>query len=485
VEYKEGWNPCDIIHTICAFANDYDNVNGGYIVIGIAANEGIPVLPPKGVEKDKVDVIQQEVFQYCNQIEPRYIPTIEVITYPDDNTYLIYLKCSAGDAGPYRAPKDVYSKNKREKNMCYWIRPGSVTTIAKKDEIAELFDKFNAVPFDDRVNRSATISHIRRGYVDDFIRESNSSLVSELDSSSLEDLLIAEEVAHENDTQLDIRNIGVLMFADRPDKLIAGARIELIKFNSKDAEESDDFIEKVFIGPIWKQVRDVLDYIKANIIEEKVVKIHNQAKAKRYYNYPYNALEEAIVNAVFHKSYREAEPVEIRIYVDNIQIINYPGLGKWINLEQFLEGKVRARKYRNRRIGELFKEIDLAEKRGTGISKILRELRENGSPEPEYEMDEERNYLITVIHIHEGFKHKSSNKVSDKVSDKMSDKDRIVLDYCVEIFGEQEYVTAKMLAEVAELGKSTARRYLNKFCEMNIVESDGKNKGTKYYLKDI
>ena len=115
VEYKEGWNPCDIIHTICAFANDYDNVNGGYIVIGIAANEGIPVLPPKGVEKDKVDVIQQEVFQYCNQIEPRYIPTIEVITYPDDNTYLIYLKCSAGDAGPYRAPKYVYSKKKREK----------------------------------------------------------------------------------------------------------------------------------------------------------------------------------------------------------------------------------------------------------------------------------------------------------------------------------------------------------------------------------
>lgn len=35
VEYKEGWNPGDIIHTICAFANDLDNVNGGYLVIGI------------------------------------------------------------------------------------------------------------------------------------------------------------------------------------------------------------------------------------------------------------------------------------------------------------------------------------------------------------------------------------------------------------------------------------------------------------------
>lgn len=37
VEYKEGWNPCDIIHSICAFANDYHNMNGGYLVIGVKA----------------------------------------------------------------------------------------------------------------------------------------------------------------------------------------------------------------------------------------------------------------------------------------------------------------------------------------------------------------------------------------------------------------------------------------------------------------
>ena len=53
-------------------------------------------------------------------------------------------------------------------------------------------------------------------------------------------------------------------------------------------------------------------------------------------------------------------------------IINFPGPDKWIDMEKFANGKVRARKYRSRRIGELFKEIDLSEKQGTGISKILR-----------------------------------------------------------------------------------------------------------------
>ena len=85
-------------------------------------------------------------------------------------------------------------------------------------------------------------------------------------------------------------------------------------------------LKKRLQGPIWKQVMDALDYIKNTVIEQKVEKIQGQAEAVRFYNYPYNALEEALVNAVFHKSYREAEPVEIRIYVDSIEILNYPDL---------------------------------------------------------------------------------------------------------------------------------------------------------------
>lgn len=310
VEYKEGWNPNSIIRTICAFANDYNNMNGGYLVIGVQAKDGIPVLPPKGLAITELDFIQQEIFQYCNQISPHYIPKIEVIHYHNSGIYLIYLWCTAGDSGPYQAPVDVYSEKGKasDKRIQYWIR---------------------------------------RGYLEDFLQDSNSTLANDLNSSTTAELLISLEAADETDTELSIRNIGVLMFTERPDKLIPGAQIDLVKFNTEEAEGSDDFIEKTFYGPIWKQVRDALDYIKTNVIEEKVVKIQGQAESERYFNYPYNALEEAVVNAVFHKSYREPEPVEIRIYVDRIMIINYPGLAKWINLDKFISGKTKARKYRN------------------------------------------------------------------------------------------------------------------------------------------
>ena len=47
IEFKEGWNPEIILHTICAFANDVNNWGGGYLVIGIAEENGRALLPPK------------------------------------------------------------------------------------------------------------------------------------------------------------------------------------------------------------------------------------------------------------------------------------------------------------------------------------------------------------------------------------------------------------------------------------------------------
>lgn len=487
VEYKQGWNPSDIIHTICAFANDYANVNGGYLVIGVAENDGIPVLPPKGIAKEQLDSIQKEIFQYCNLIEPRYLPTIEICDYPDSQTHLIYLKCSPGDAGPYRAPKEVYSKrNERsDKTMYYWIRPSALTTPAKHNEIGELFEKFNAIPFDDRINPKATLECIRRGHLEDFLRDSNSSLVTDMNNRSLEDLLLSLEVATETDTDIALRNIAVLMFSEHPEKLIPGAQIDLIHFTTPEAEAGDSFIEKTFTGPIWKQVINALDYLRTNVIVSKITKIENQEKSIRHYNYPFNAVEEALVNAVFHKSYRENCPAEIRIYVDRLIIINYPGPDKWINMDKFSNGQVRARKYRNRRIGELFKEIDLSEKQGTGIPKIIRELSSNGSPAVNFETDEDRTYLETTFFIHPDFvlTNKMSDKMSDIVSDKMSDTDMQRMKLIKEAFPNDRTFKNSDVAELLSISSKTAARLLAKAEDASMISGEGKNKGKRYRIR--
>lgn len=274
------------------------------------------------------------------------------------------------------------------------------------------------------------------------------------------------------------------MFAEHPEKFIPGSYIELIRFNTKEAEASDDFIEKTFTGPIWKQVQDALDYINTNVIEEKVVKLQGQAESERFFNYPYNALEEALVNAVFHKSYREQEPVEIRIYVDSIQILNYPGLAKWINLERFAEGRIKGRKYRNRRIGELFKEIDLSEKKGTGIPKILRELKKNGSPGPEFDMDDDRTYLNTIIHIRDGFDKNEimSESMSKSMSESMSELEIARIQVILQYLTVHDTINSAKAAELLDVEKKTASRLLSKAEKVEVLISTGKTKD-KVYMK--
>ena len=42
LEFKRGWNPEAVLHTLCAFANDFHNLGGGYIFLGIADDNGSP-----------------------------------------------------------------------------------------------------------------------------------------------------------------------------------------------------------------------------------------------------------------------------------------------------------------------------------------------------------------------------------------------------------------------------------------------------------
>ncbi len=131
--------------------------------------------------------------------------------------------------------------------------------------------------------------------------------------------------------------------------------------------------------------------------------------------FPYAAIEEALSNAVYHKGYDVREPVEVRVEPDRIIIVSHPGADRSISQEGLREYRVYSRRYRNRRIGEFLKEMHLTEGRNTGFRKIRNALRNNGSPEPLFETDEERTYFATTIFIQPDFKMKMTD---DSVNDR-------------------------------------------------------------------
>ena len=79
IEYKAGWNPDAILRTVCAFANDFANLGGGYVVIGQDCDaNGQPVFPPVGLAENQLDKIQQELLAHCQLIQPPYFPVLSV-----------------------------------------------------------------------------------------------------------------------------------------------------------------------------------------------------------------------------------------------------------------------------------------------------------------------------------------------------------------------------------------------------------------------
>ena len=76
IEFKAGWNPDDIYHSVCAFANDFANVGGGYILIGVEEKNGVAVRPVKGINEQEIDKIQKEILGYNNTIIPAYFPKV-------------------------------------------------------------------------------------------------------------------------------------------------------------------------------------------------------------------------------------------------------------------------------------------------------------------------------------------------------------------------------------------------------------------------
>lgn len=54
IEYKKDFNPDRIIRTICAFANDIDNLGGGYVIIGVEEDNGCPKFPVTGLQKNRL-----------------------------------------------------------------------------------------------------------------------------------------------------------------------------------------------------------------------------------------------------------------------------------------------------------------------------------------------------------------------------------------------------------------------------------------------
>ncbi|MGN0170877.1 MAG: RNA-binding domain-containing protein [Lachnospiraceae bacterium] len=395
IEFKKGWNPETTLKTISAFANDIDNWGGGYIVIGAEEKHGKVVRPVKGIDPNSVDKIQKELLRYCNYLKPVYIPQTEPVYF--DGKMLLLVWCPGGYERPYACPKAPDSKNSEK---IYYIRKLSSTIEATDIDVKELMSLSHNIPFDDRINPRAEMKDLKYPIIKNYLQNVNSSLLDDIDNLDTEQLARNLRIADGPSEYYKPLNVGILFFNDHPEMFFPYSRIEVVNIPDPTGQGME---ERIFAGPIDEQLQNALNYINNNVIAEKIFKVTGQAEAIRVKNYSYEAIEEFLSNAIYHKSYQIHEPVTVRIEADKIEITSAPGPDRSITDEDIRRYQMRTRRYRNRRIGDFLKELHLVEGRNTGIPTAIKAIKENGSPLPLLLTDEERSFFSVIIPIHEAF----------------------------------------------------------------------------------
>jgi ATP-dependent DNA helicase RecG len=395
IEFKAAWNDLDkawTVRTACAFANDLLNLGGGYILLGVEAERGAPVFPVRGLLGQDLDRLQRDIRAACGWIQPPYQPLL-FVAHRDDRPLLV-IWAPGGDSRPYTAPEKLNKLSERH----YYIRRGSETVEARREEQEALLELAAKVPFDDRRNNAGARAEdlsppLVRRFLSD-VRSDLARLEPPVEPAQLyrQMNLVVRVNAHEVP-----RNVALLFFTEDPEKFFRGARTEVVRF-----EASGDLTEeRVFRGPVHSQIQEALSYLDS-LGGRRLRKVQGQPEVESTIPYPYDALREAIVNALYHRGYdAPPEPVKLYLYPDRLEIISYPGPVAGIQHSHLVPGAALPPvPARNRRIGDLLKELRLAEGRGTGIPKIQRKMRENGSPEARFDFDDERTYFRVTLPVH-------------------------------------------------------------------------------------
>ena len=182
-----------------------------------------------------------------------------------------------------------------------------------------------------------------------------------------------------------LKRAAVLLFHPKPEKYVTGAFIKIGYFeNAADLMYQDEAH-----GNLFEQIEKTMDllftkYIKALISYEGISRVET-------YEYPKEAIREALLNAVAHKDYSGGAPIQIKVFKDRIMIWNDGQLPDNWTVSNLLR-KHSSKPYNPDIANTLFRS-GYIESWGRGIEKMMSYCKGAGIPDPNYSF-ESSDFLV-------------------------------------------------------------------------------------------
>ena len=419
-EYKQSWHD-DHLKWICGFAN----ATGGTLFISIKDDGSI-----SGITNSKY--LMDEIPSKARNLMGITV-TVNLKNLNELNYLEIITPC-------YSVPISLRGR--------YYFRSGSTNTELTGSSLNEFLMRKFGKTWDDVTEESFTAGELNFQAIETFKKlaiDRITGITSENDP-----LVLLNKLNLIQNGQF--KKAAILLFGLNPQKYFMQAHIKIGKFISDVDIATSDIVE----GNLFQQIEQTLNILKTKYLLSPITYegIHRREKLE----YPFQALREAILNAIIHRNYLTTSAIQIRIYHNKLIIMNEGILPDEIKIEDLKSTHLS--KPRNTLLADVFYKSGFIESWGRGTLKIVAECINDNLPEPEFE---NRGHLFSVTFL----------KADLKADLKISSPEEQIMSI---ISADNKVSISKIALEIGK-GITVTKEYMNKLKTEGRLKRIGPDKG--------
>lgn len=386
------------------------NIEGGFILLGVEDDGSVT-----GLTRD-VQSAEEWVMQTLrDNVQPPVIPFWETVKWDDDRTIGIIRL-------PADAPDKPYKVKRGSGAWVTQVRVGTTTRDASREEESRLYMQSGQLQYDRKPVLGGRFEDLDlRRLTEYFERVRRQECPDAGDREGWIRLLVNTELMAEDRGHAVPSAGGLLLFGTQPKRVLPQAGISAVAYlgNEKDYAARD---RQTLHGPLvslfgitgstggapYPQlarefspeagatetgvIEQALEFVRRNV--NKIEWIDDGGQRRERWDYPLDAVREAIVNAVAHRDYTIAvTDIELSLYSDRIEIISPGRLPNTVTVEKMRAGY---RASRNELIKEILRDYRYIEATGLGVPrKIVEGMRRHNATEPDL-IEEEDRFIVRL-----------------------------------------------------------------------------------------
>lgn len=440
VEFKQSTGETrEIVETVGAFAN----TRGGTILVGITnAGEVHGVTIGKGTLEALTNTIHQHT-------DPKVFPSLTVADISGKAVLVLQV-----DESPIK-PVLVQGRGLK--------RVGRSNHVLSSNELTRLFFDSGRMSWDAGPVPDATMDDLHTEALRQFVHQAQQERNMALDPT-----IPAPQVLEKLGLlyQGHLSRAAVLLFGTHPQRFLGQSEVRCARFKGTQAL---DFLDmKVIEGTIIDQVPAALEFIQRHIRMAAAITPARIERQERW-EYPLDALREALVNAVCHRDYRDSGNVQVRIFDDRLEVWS-PGL-----LPEGVTTADLSRTHnshpRNHRIARVFFLLRYIEQWGTGTLRMRELCQEAGLPFPEF--TETSNAFIVTFR---------TSKLTQEYLEGLGLNPRQLA--AVEYLRTHRQITTREYVTLTSISARTATTDLQDLVVKGLLTPVGKGRGLHYQLQN-